>query len=105
MSACSLPAIVIGLAGVVLLSDPPGCGPAATRFFNRAAGMGLVAGALFGVSAIGYRGASLALGDDSFLLRATTTLVCVTVFQSMWRGCGCAGVSRGRSVVSCPTGG
>ncbi|MEM7439690.1 MAG: EamA family transporter [Pseudomonadota bacterium] len=83
VSGFGLGAIVIGLVGVVLLSDPPEGGQGAGRFFNRAAGMGLAAGALFGVSAIGYRGASLALGDGHFLLRAVTTLMCVTVFQSL----------------------
>ena len=53
------------------------------RFFNRAAGIGLASGALFGVSAIGYRGASLALGDGHFLMRSVFTLMCVTVFQSL----------------------
>lgn len=83
VSPMGLLAIAIGLIGVLLLSDPPEGGQGAGRFFNRAAGYGLAAGALFGVSAIGYRGASLALGDAHFLLRATTTLFCVTSFQTL----------------------
>lgn len=82
VSPIGLVAILIGLVGVVLLSDPPDGGQGIGRFFNRAAGYGLAAGALFGVSAIGYRGASLSLGDGNFLLRAVFTLMCVTVFQS-----------------------
>jgi drug/metabolite transporter (DMT)-like permease len=76
-------AVVIGLVGVILLSDPPEGGAGWRRFFNRAAGIGLASGALFGVSAIGYRGASLALGDGHFLLRAVFTLMCVTLFQTV----------------------
>ena len=78
-------AIAIGLVGVVLLSDPPG--PAKSgwreRVFNRASGLGLTSGALFGVSAIGYRGASLALLGGDFLIRAAATLAFVTLFQSV----------------------
>ncbi len=83
ISGYGLLAVVIGLVGVILLSDPPEGGAGWRRFFNRAAGIGLASGALFGVSAIGYRGASLALGDGHFLLRSVFTLMCVTVFQSV----------------------
>ncbi|MEJ6709935.1 MAG: DMT family transporter [Amylibacter sp.] len=75
-------AIMIGLVGVILLSDPPDGGEGWKRFFNKAAGIGLASGALFGFSAIGYRGAALALGDGHFLLRAVFTLMCVTIFQT-----------------------
>ena len=75
-------AIVIGLVGVILLSDPPDGGEGWKRFFNKAAGIGLASGALFGFSAIGYRGAALSLGDGHFLLRAVFTLMCVTIFQT-----------------------
>ena len=79
-------AIVIGLAGVVLLADPPDRGSTTgwrARLFNRSSGLGLLSGALFGVSAAGYRGASLALGSGDFLIRAAATLVFVTLFQSL----------------------
>lgn len=85
ISGYGLLAIVIGLVGVILLSDPPdskGVG-GWRRYFNRAAGIGLASGALFGVSAIGYRGASLSLGDGHFLLRSVFTLMCVTTFQTI----------------------
>ncbi|MBR9864491.1 MAG: DMT family transporter [Rhodobacteraceae bacterium] len=85
LSGAGLLAIVIGLVGVILLSDPPerqGNG-GWRRYFNGAAGLGLASGALFGVSAIGYRGASLSLGDSHFLLRSVYTLMCVTIFQSV----------------------
>ena len=83
ISGFGLLAVMIGLVGVILLSDPPEGGDGWRRFFNRAAGIGLASGALFGVSAIGYRGASLALGDGHFLMRSVFTLMCVTVFQSV----------------------
>jgi drug/metabolite transporter (DMT)-like permease len=83
ISGYGLFAVVIGLVGVILLSDPPDGGDGWRRFFNRAAGIGLASGALFGVSAIGYRGASLALGDGHFLLRSVFTLMCVTLFQTV----------------------
>ncbi|MCP5074806.1 MAG: EamA family transporter [Rhodobacteraceae bacterium] len=78
-------AILVGLAGVVLLSDPPTSkgGVWYARIFNRAAAYGLGAGALFGFSGIAYRGASLALGDAGFFTRAVFTLMCVTTFQTV----------------------
>jgi len=86
VSAWGVLAIAIGLAGVVLLSDPPKGDqplPWKARLFNKASGYGLAAGALFGVSATGYRGASLALGSGDFLIRAAVTLAIVTLFQSL----------------------
>jgi hypothetical protein len=77
-------AIVIGLTGVILLADPPNTGVAIgwrARLFNRSSGLGLLSGALFGVSATGYRGASLALGSGDFLIRAAATLAFVTLFS------------------------
>lgn len=77
-----LAAILVGLAGVVLLSDPPGgTGRWHRRLWNRAAGLGLASGLLFAISGVGYRGASLALGSGDPLLRALVTLACVTGAQ------------------------
>ena len=75
-------AIVVGLAGVVLLSRPT-AGWGRFGLFNRATGLGLAAGALFGVSAIGYRGATLSIASDSAVFRATAALAAVTLFQSV----------------------
>ena len=87
VSAWGLIAIAVGLVGVLLLSDPPKTDIPLrwqARVFNRASGFGMASGALFGVSATGYRGASLALGGDGdFLIRAATTLAFVTLFQSL----------------------
>jgi drug/metabolite transporter (DMT)-like permease len=77
-------AMLIGLAGVLLLSDPPGgVGPWHQRIFNKATGLGLTAGVLFGISGNGYRGASLSLGDGDVFYRAIVTLAVVTAFQTI----------------------
>ncbi|MCY3995272.1 MAG: EamA family transporter, partial [Rhodobacter sp.] len=86
-------AIGLGLLGVLLISDPPaGTGPPIRRIVNRATGLGLASGMFFAVSAVGYRGASLALESGDTALRAGTTLAVVTTFQTialaiwlMWR--------------------
>lgn len=77
-------ALLVGLVGVVLLSDPPKLMPGAgvKRFFNRATMLGLAAGALFGVSGVAYRAASLSVDADT-LTRAAVTLACVTTFQAI----------------------
>jgi drug/metabolite transporter (DMT)-like permease len=75
-------AILLGLAGVLLLSDPPGAvGPWRARIVNRAAGLGLLSGLFFAVSGVGYRGASLSLSSGDAFQRATVTLALVTAFQ------------------------
>ncbi|MGB8812529.1 MAG: DMT family transporter [Paracoccaceae bacterium] len=82
VSGMGLVAILIGLAGVLMMSRPPqGWGQAG--FFNRAMGLGLLAGAFFGISAIGYRGATLAIANDDALFRATLSLACVTAAQTI----------------------
>ncbi|WP_371169091.1 DMT family transporter [Aliiroseovarius sp. 2305UL8-7] len=76
-------AIAVGFAGLILLSDPPEGGRTGwKRFFNRAAALGLGAGFLFSVSAIGYRGAALSLPAQDVVARAGFTLAVVTAFQS-----------------------
>ena len=77
-------AMLIGLAGVLLLSDPPGgVGPWHQRIFNRATAMFLWAGVLVGISGNGYRGASLSLADGDVFYRAIITLALVTAFQTL----------------------
>jgi len=78
-------AIAVGFVGVVLLSDPPAGegGRWILRIANRAAGLGLLSGVLFAISATGYRGASLSLGLEDIFLRAGFTLAVVTTFQTL----------------------
>lgn len=76
-------AIAVGFLGVVILSDPPNASGDWRRFFNKGAALGIASGALFGVSAIGYRAASLELASADPFLRASVTLMCVTAFQTL----------------------
>lgn len=71
-------AILVGLAGVVLISLKDG-----RRVSGRAMALGLLGGAAFGGSAIGYRGATLELGDAQFVFRAAFTLAAVTAMQTV----------------------
>ena len=50
---------------------------------DRGAAFGLLAGAGFGLAAICYRGAGLALPSGTFLMRALFTLACVISFQTI----------------------
>lgn len=82
-------AILISLVGVLLLSLPARAGGLADLWRGvgeRAALYGLAAGGLFGLSAIGIRGASLSLPDGSFVVRAFLTLAFITAFQSVVMG-------------------
>lgn len=74
-------AIAVGVVGVLLLTRAKGAGE--PRVFNRATLLGLLAGAFFGISAVGYRGATQLLPEGSFFLRAAVTLACVTAFQTI----------------------
>lgn len=74
-------AIATGVAGVLLLTRAEGAGR--PRVLNRATLLGLAAGAFFGLSAVGYRGATQELLPADFLLRAAVALACVTAFQTV----------------------
>ncbi|MDF2368566.1 DMT family transporter [Sneathiella sp.] len=50
---------------------------------SKAAGYGLLSGALFGISAVSYRAAALALGGEGAMVPAAFTLVCVLFFQTI----------------------
>lgn len=72
-------AIATGFVGVVLLS----CGPGGAGMFGRASVYGVLAGGLFGLSAIGYRGATLELLPLDALSRAIVTLAIVSAAQTV----------------------
>ncbi|HKH34120.1 MAG TPA: DMT family transporter [Beijerinckiaceae bacterium] len=74
-------AIVVATSGVVLMSLKSGLSEL-TRAGSRPILLGVVAGAFFGLAATGFRGAILALDSGSFVLRATTTLVCGLALQT-----------------------
>ncbi len=91
ISALGIIAIAVGFAGVVLLSAPSETNSTSFSlrgFLSPAVGLGLLSGALFGVSAVGYRAASLSLAADDVFLRASYTLALVTISQtallSLW---------------------
>ncbi|MCB2136604.1 MAG: DMT family transporter [Rhodobacteraceae bacterium] len=73
-------AIAVGFCGVVLMSRGAEIG---AELFGRPTVYGLLAGGLFGISAIGYRGATLALEPAPFFLRTVMALAAATVMQSL----------------------
>ncbi|WP_425049987.1 EamA/RhaT family transporter [Psychromarinibacter sp. S121] len=81
VTGMGLLAIFVGLAGVILISLKPAGTEGGVG--SRAVALGLLGGAAFGISAIGYRGATLELGDGNFLFRAALTLSMVTLLQSL----------------------
>lgn len=84
VSGLGLVAIFGGVVGVLILSAQVGqAGPLWRRLFSPSAALGLTAGALFGVSAVSYRGATLAVAVDDPLLRALVTLAAVTSMQTV----------------------
>lgn len=84
LSTAGVIAILIGVMGVLVLSGPlERTGPLWRRLLSPSAALGLGAGALFGVSAVCYRGASLEVLADAPLLRALVTLAAVTTMQTL----------------------
>jgi drug/metabolite transporter (DMT)-like permease len=81
VTPAALAAMLVGFAGVVLLSVPGGM--SGWRVLNRASVLGLASGAFFSVSAVGYRAASLAVPSDAPILRAAVTLGAVTLLQAI----------------------
>lgn len=75
----SAAAIVIATVGVIVISLKPGAGSVSTK---RSTAIGLFSGALFALSAIGYRGAILSLEHLPFVVTATYTLAVGLVMQA-----------------------
>ncbi|MFY0617841.1 EamA/RhaT family transporter [Shimia sp.] len=87
VSGSGLVAILLGVAGVLILSGPIEANQVGwRRFLTPSAALGLAAGALFGVSAVCYRGASLQVDVAAPMARALITLAAVTAMQmvGMW---------------------
>jgi drug/metabolite transporter (DMT)-like permease len=72
-------AIVVATAGVVAMSLK---GKGATEGGTKPVLLGLFSGAMFALSAVGYRGAILSLGLPSFVLAATLTLTTGLILQA-----------------------
>ena len=74
LSWTALVAIAIATAGVVVMSIKPG--PRPSEWFRLGPALtGLAAAGLFGLSAIGFRGAVTGLESGGYFIRSTTTLV------------------------------
>jgi drug/metabolite transporter (DMT)-like permease len=72
-------AILMATTGVVVMSLKPGSAAGGSKPTL----LGLAAGAMFGLSSVGYRGAILSLGLPSYVMAATFTLVVGLVLQSV----------------------
>ena len=72
-------AILVATAGVVTMSLK---GKGAMEGGYRPVALGLFSGAVFAISAVGYRGAILSLGLPSFVLAATLTLTIGLILQA-----------------------
>lgn len=79
-------AIAISFIGILLISMSSSAFTFRDFFSgwtSKAAGYGLLSGALFGVSAVSYRAAALDLGGEGAMAQAAFTLVCVLFFQTI----------------------
>ncbi|MFP6641682.1 MAG: DMT family transporter [Myxococcota bacterium] len=76
----------VGVCGVSVARSPLSTSGVLSSLLGRSARIGLGSGALFGVSAVSYRAASLALDGPGFLMPAAFTLACVTVYQTAAMG-------------------
>ena len=83
----SVIAILIGVAGVMMISMarlPLSWRNLGVALTGRTALIGIASGAVFGLSAVSYRSASLALADPNPVMSAAVTLACVTTFQTVF---------------------
>lgn len=78
-------AIIIGVLGVMLISiarSPLSLRNVLGALMGRTALIGIASGAVFGISAVAYRSASLSLDGPGPIMQAAVTLACVTTFQT-----------------------
>ncbi|HWB47480.1 MAG TPA: EamA/RhaT family transporter [Stellaceae bacterium] len=89
VSAVAVASIVIASVAVMLLSLPAGSRSLraiARGWASRSAMLGLGSGAAFGMAAVGYRGAALALVTPSVVFAAAESLVWAQTFQTLLLG-------------------
>ena len=79
VSAPLATAIIVATAGVIIMSTKPGGMVGGVKPTL----IGLLSGGLFALSAIGYRGAILSLGNPDFVMAATFTLVVGLAMQAV----------------------
>lgn len=82
LTALGAAAVVVATAGVALVSWTPRVADEAAGGGLRPVALGVTAGGLFALSAVGFRGAILALDSGSPVLRATTALSCALALQT-----------------------
>lgn len=75
-------AILIACAGVLIMSWPKDQAAAVADGGWQPALLGIASGAMFGISATGFRGGILALGHPNFVVAATTTLAVGIIMQT-----------------------
>ena len=86
ISSLAVIGILISLIGVMVIStarSPTSSSGIVRAWTARSALVGLASGASFGVAAVSYRGASLSLGGEGFLVQAAYTLAFVLVLQTL----------------------
>jgi drug/metabolite transporter (DMT)-like permease len=86
ISLAAMVAIAICVFGVMLISmarSTVSVTSLITSLGQRTAIIGLISGAGFGLSAVAYRGASLALGGPNFFMQAAVTLGFAISFQTL----------------------
>jgi drug/metabolite transporter (DMT)-like permease len=89
VSPLAILSIVIASVAVVLLSLPEknrSLAAIARGWASRSAMLGLGSGAAFGMAAVGYRGAALALATPSVVFAAAESLVWAQAFQTVLLG-------------------
>src|SRR5205085_367914 len=89
VSLIAIAAMLVATAGVLLVSLPTGSrslAAIARGWTSRAALLGIGSGAAFGMAAVGYRGAALALATPSIVLAAAYSLVWAQALQTVLLG-------------------
>ncbi|GGA79629.1 membrane protein [Brucella endophytica] len=80
-------AIAVGIVGVMMISVarmPLTWRNLGAALMSRTALIGIASGAIFGISAVAYRTAALALDSPHPIMQAAVTLAFVTVFQTVF---------------------
>jgi len=83
VSLIGIAAIFLGLFGVILLSAKNDAALAFRNLSRRAATLALIAGVLFSISAVTYRGAALEVEVEQAMLRGAITLAAATSIQTL----------------------
>jgi len=83
----AIAAIIVGVVGVMMISVarmPLSWRNLMVALTGRTALIGIASGAVFGISAVAYRSASLSLDGPNAVMQAAMTLACVTTFQTVF---------------------